>query len=269
MGNIVKAVVFLGVGFVFVYLFLIRLDSSQKEAVWSSFAHADYWWVGCTMCVCLLSHWVRAMRWRLLYEPMGYRPGLNNVFGSVLVAYLANLAFPRLGEVLRCATLRTSDGIPVEKSLGTVVTERCVDILAFGVVVLLGLLCMYGQAREWLVDALAAKSGSMTGTAVMLGVAIAAQGGRHCAGWRWRVEEYLPPEASEYCPFFFFFLFDLSPLHHGGTVYPAGVARDWWAGVWSSFCGVSVRLGGHDHLAGWFGSLSGVGMAGVGIVWSG
>ncbi|MBR6991195.1 MAG: flippase-like domain-containing protein [Bacteroidales bacterium] len=173
VGNIVKAVVFLGVGFVFVYLFLIRLDASQKEAVWSSFAHADYWWVGCTMCVCLLSHWVRAMRWRLLYEPMGYRPGLNNVFGSVLVAYLANLAFPRLGEVLRCATLRTSDGIPVERSLGTVVTERCVDILAFGVVVLLGLLCMYGQAREWLVDALAAKSGSMTGTAVMLGVAIA------------------------------------------------------------------------------------------------
>ena len=114
VGNIVKAVVFLGVGFVFVYLFLIRLDASQKEAVWSSFAHADYWWVGCTMCVCLLSHWVRAMRWRLLYEPMGYRPGLNNVFGSVLVAYLANLAFPRLGEVLRCATLRTSDGIPVE-----------------------------------------------------------------------------------------------------------------------------------------------------------
>ena len=174
VGNVVKLVVFLGIGFLFVYWFLLRLDASQKEAVWSSFAHADYWWVGCTMCCCLLSHFVRALRWRLLYEPLGCRPGLNNTFGSVVVAYLANLAFPRLGEVLRCATLRTSDGIAVEKSLGTVVTERCVDVLAFGVVVLVGLTFMYGQAREWLVEVFAAKRGSLPGMAVVAAVVLAA-----------------------------------------------------------------------------------------------
>ena len=166
IGNIVKLVVFLGIGFFFIYWFLLKLDASQKEAIWNSFTHANYFWVGCTMCTCLLSHFVRALRWRLLYEPLGYHPGVNNTFGSVVVAYLANLAFPRLGEVLRCATLRSSDNIPVEKSLGTVVTERCVDILAFGVVVLIGLLCMYGQAKQWLVDILATKSGSLPGLAV-------------------------------------------------------------------------------------------------------
>ena len=172
IGNIVKLVVFLGIGFFFIYWFLLKLDASQKEAIWDSFTHANYFWVGCTMCSCLLSHFVRALRWRLLYKPLGYRPGLNNTFGSVVVAYLANLAFPRLGEVLRCATLRTSDNIPVEKSLGTVVTERCIDILAFGVVVLIGLLCMYGQAKEWLVDILSAKGDSLPGLAVAAGVAL-------------------------------------------------------------------------------------------------
>ena len=177
IGNIVKLVVFLGIGFFFIYWFLLKLDASQKEAIWNSFTHADYFWVGCTMCTCLLSHFVRALRWRLLYEPLGYRPRLNTTFGSVVVAYLANLAFPRLGEVLRCATLRTSDKIPVEKSLGTVVTERCVDILAFGVVVLVGLLCMYGQAREWLVEVLSAKSDSLPGLALAAGVVVVVAAG--------------------------------------------------------------------------------------------
>ncbi|MBO4600080.1 MAG: flippase-like domain-containing protein [Bacteroidales bacterium] len=172
IGNIVKLVVFLGIGFFFIYWFLLKLDASQKEAIWNSFTHADYFWVGCTMCSCLLSHFVRALRWRLLYEPLGYRPGLNNTFGSVVVAYLANLAFPRLGEVMRCATLRTSDNIPIEKSLGTVVTERCIDILAFGVVVLIGLMCMYGQAKEWLVDILAAKSSSLPNIAIATAVVV-------------------------------------------------------------------------------------------------
>ncbi len=174
LGNIVKLAVFLGIGFFFIYWFLLKLDASQKRAIWDSFTHADYLWVGCTMCTCLLSHFVRALRWRLLYAPLGYRPGLSGTFGSVVVAYLANLAFPRLGEVLRCATLRTSAGIPVEKSLGTVVTERCVDILAFGVVVLIGLLCMYGQAKEWLVDILSAKSESLPGLAVATGAVVLA-----------------------------------------------------------------------------------------------
>ena len=174
IGNIVKLVVFLGIGFFFVYWFLLKLDASQKEAIWHSFTHANYVWVGCTMCTCLLSHLVRALRWQLLYEPLGYHPRLGSTFGSVVVAYLANLAFPRLGEVLRCATLRTSDSIPVEKSLGTVVTERCVDILAFGVVVLIGLLFMYGQAKQWLVDILATKSGSLPGMAVTAGIVVIA-----------------------------------------------------------------------------------------------
>lgn len=168
LSDIVKLVVFLGIGFFFIYWFLLKLDPSQKEAIWNSFTHADYFWVAVTMGCCLLSHFVRALRWQLLYEPLGCRPGLGNTFGSVVVAYMANMAFPRLGEVMRCATLRTSDGIPIEKSLGTVVTERCVDVLAFGVVVLIGFFCMYGQAQEWLYNALAEKSHSLPHLAVIL-----------------------------------------------------------------------------------------------------
>ncbi len=155
--DVLRLVIFLGIGVFFIYWFLLKLDSDQKAAIWQSFREADYWWVAVAMLCSLLSHAVRALRWQLLFHPIGYRPRLNNTFGSVVVAYLANLAFPRAGEVMRCATMRTSEEIPMEKSLGTVVTERIIDVVAFGLVVLFGMVVMLGKAKDWLYDTLSEK----------------------------------------------------------------------------------------------------------------
>ncbi|MBR3724625.1 MAG: flippase-like domain-containing protein [Bacteroidales bacterium] len=171
-GDVLKTVVFLGIGVFFIYWFLIKLEPEQKAAVWRSFVGADYGWVAVAMGVCLLSHLVRALRWRLLFAPMGFSPKVGNTFGSVVVAYLTNLAFPRAGEVVRCATLRTSEGIPLEKSLGTVVTERLVDALAFAVVVVVGLLVMFGQAKDWLYNMLSEKYNNLPNMAVIAGVSV-------------------------------------------------------------------------------------------------
>lgn len=159
--DVLRMVIFLGIGFFFIYWFLLKLDGEQKAAIWQSFLDANWWWVlVCVLCS-LLSHLLRALRWQLLFKPIGYRPGLNNTFGSVIIAYLGNLAFPRAGEVMRCATLRTSENIPVEKSLGTVVTERIIDLLAFAAIVLLGMLVMFGQAKDWLYNTLSEKFDSL------------------------------------------------------------------------------------------------------------
>ena len=125
------------------------------------------------MLCCLMSHFLRALRWQLLFQPIGYNPSLGNTYGSVLVAYMANLAFPRAGEVMRCATLRTSEGIPVEKSLGTVVTERIIDVLAFGLVIIIGLLAMFGQAKDWLYNTLSEKYDNLPNMAMIIGVLVA------------------------------------------------------------------------------------------------
>lgn len=154
IGDILKFCIFFGIGIFFIYWFLLKLDSEQKAAIWQSFLHARYGWVVAIMCTILVSHWVRALRWRLLYRSMHYDPKIGNTFGSVVIAYMANLAFPRLGEVARCATMRTSEQIPIDKSLGTVVTERVIDILAFFVIVFIGLVFLYGQAQQWIRETL-------------------------------------------------------------------------------------------------------------------
>ena len=163
LGDIIKFVIFISLGIFFIYWFLLKLDPEQKQSIWQSFISANYWWVGVAMICCLAGHFVRTLRWKMLYRPLGYQPAIGNVFGAVLVTYLANLAFPRLGEVLRCAVLKTSEDIPVEKSLGTVVTERIIDTLLFLIVAATGILLMYSTIQGWLTDGLSEKINNLPG----------------------------------------------------------------------------------------------------------
>lgn len=171
-GDALRFVVFLSIGVFFIYWFLLKLDAEQKTAIWQSFLGADYRWVAAAMLCSLLSHFVRALRWQLLFHPIGLHPSLTHTFGSVVVAYLGNLAFPRAGEVMRCATLRTSDGIRVEKSLGTVVTERLIDLLAFGLIVVIGLLAMFGKAKDWLYDTLSERYENLPNMPMIVGALV-------------------------------------------------------------------------------------------------
>ncbi len=161
LGDILKFVVFLGIGIFFIYWFLLKLDAEEKAAIWQSFLSARWGWVWGVMAISLMSHFVRALRWRLLFKPLKHSPTVNNTFGAVMVTYLANLAVPRLGEVMRCAMLRTSEKIPMEKSLGTVVTERIIDMLMFVVIVLLGFLLMFSSVKDFIYDSLSQKFSSL------------------------------------------------------------------------------------------------------------
>lgn len=96
-----------------------------------SFKSANYSWVLLSIGAGALSHLFRAERWRLLMKPMGYSPKLHNTFFAVMIGYLANLALPRLGEVTRCGILNKYEKIPVNKSFGTVIAERSVDMIFF------------------------------------------------------------------------------------------------------------------------------------------
>jgi glycosyltransferase 2 family protein len=77
----------------------------------------------------LLAYVSRAYRWRLLLRAADQKVSTFRLTLAVFVGYLANLAFPRLGEVVRCAVLKKTNQIPVSLSIGTVVTERIIDSL--------------------------------------------------------------------------------------------------------------------------------------------
>ncbi|PID88423.1 MAG: TIGR00374 family protein [Bacteroidia bacterium] len=90
---------------------------------------ADMTWVYISLIIGMLSHISRALRWTILIESMGYKTSKLTAFLSVMIMYLANIAVPRSGELIRCGTMSKTEDIPFSKLLGTVVIERIIDFL--------------------------------------------------------------------------------------------------------------------------------------------
>jgi uncharacterized membrane protein YbhN (UPF0104 family) len=114
---------------------------SFKEVKWNELVeglrNANYWWVGVSMLTGWLAILARALRWRIIIEPLGYRPSVKNTYDAVMLTYLANFAMPRLGEVARCGALRKTEKIPFDSLLGTVVLERIFDVFCLIIVTIL------------------------------------------------------------------------------------------------------------------------------------
>jgi len=105
--------------------------------LWNTLGTANPFWLWAMAIAAMISHLIRAERWRMLLRPTGNFVGLTNSFLSLMVGYLVNLAVPRGGEVSRCYNLFKLEKTPVEISFGTVVVERMVDVVCL--LVLIGL----------------------------------------------------------------------------------------------------------------------------------
>lgn len=118
------------------------------NTLWEKIKQADYRWVALSAVLALVAHWSRAYRWVLMLEPMGYRPSVFRTTLAVLVGYGANLIFPRAGEVARCGTLNKLEDIPFEKSFGSVIAERLIDVLVLLILIFLNLILEFDRLKE-------------------------------------------------------------------------------------------------------------------------
>lgn len=125
--TVLKLLFFTGLGVFFIWLFMHNLGPDDKKEIFSSFKRANYTWIILSLFLGILSHISRTLRWMILMEPLGYKVRFHNAFFSVLIGYFANLALPRMGEITRCSLLARYEKIPLQKSFGTVVTERGID----------------------------------------------------------------------------------------------------------------------------------------------
>jgi uncharacterized protein (TIRG00374 family) len=130
MGKRVKAslkfVLFLGIGAVLMYFAFRNVDLKKML---QDIKAASYGWIVFSFVFTIAAHLSRAYRWGMLIEPISKRPGMGNLFYSVCSGYLANLAFPRLGEVTRCTVLYEVEDAPFDALVGTVIAERVIDLL--------------------------------------------------------------------------------------------------------------------------------------------
>lgn len=125
----IKILFFLSLGIGIVVWFWIQMKPEDKTQFLASVREAEYLWLGISILLGLISHYIRALRWRLLLKVNGYHPSVPNAFFAVMNMYFFNLLVPRLGEITRCGMLNRFEKVPMDKGLGSVVAERAVDLI--------------------------------------------------------------------------------------------------------------------------------------------
>lgn len=124
-----KTILPIALGVFLVWYWYNSTTTSDRSQILKYIKGADLLWVGISIVLGVLGHISRAVRWNYLLEPLGYKPRLSNNILIILMAYFANLGIPRTGEILRATALTTYEGVPFEKSIGTIITERVIDVI--------------------------------------------------------------------------------------------------------------------------------------------
>ena len=112
------------------------------------FYKINYSWVVAGIMLGALSHISRSYRWKYLIEPMGYKLGFLNSILAVFSAYLINYTIPRAGDIARGTMISKYENIPLEKTLGTIVAERAIDVLCILIIIFIGLIVEFERISE-------------------------------------------------------------------------------------------------------------------------
>jgi len=151
--NVVRTFLSLLLAVVSLYLAFRGISFSD---LWQSLQEVQYIWIAFLVPIGLASHYVRAMRWKLLLGHVKEDISTNNLFSAVMIGYMVNNVLPRVGEIVRPYVAGKLEGISKSTAFGSVVIERILDMMTF-----FFLLCMvlflfpdslsafWGDAQSW------------------------------------------------------------------------------------------------------------------------
>jgi hypothetical protein len=154
--DILKTILFVGLGVFFIWLSIKDLSKDDIQMIFSSMSLVNnprgWLFISLSVLAIVAADLIRAARAELLLKSIHYKPRFSMMFYSVMVCYLANLALPRLGEILRCTFLQRYENIPFQKTLGTVILERAVDVVCWLFLFIIAMLLNNGLISQLIVD---------------------------------------------------------------------------------------------------------------------
>lgn len=101
-----------------------------------AFGQANYWWVLATLPIVLLSHYVRAVRWKTLLIPIRHNVSALNSFSAIMVGYMFNNLIPRSGEVIRAYVFSRREKFSLSTTFAVVFVERILDVVALALLLI-------------------------------------------------------------------------------------------------------------------------------------
>lgn len=151
--TIIQYAIFFGIGAGLVWWQISGMTQEEKKQFVLSLENAHYIYLVPVLIIGLLSHYLRALRWKLLIDPI--KPvSASNSFYAVMIGYLGNTFIPRAGEILRCTMLNRYEKVPFSSLLGTVIAERGFDMVSFLLFTLLTVLIQIGAVGNFITEKL-------------------------------------------------------------------------------------------------------------------
>ena len=149
--NTLKTLKFLSFFLLGIFIFWLVYKDQDITRIKSILSNeVNYFWIIVSIFLGLLSHLSRTIRWNLMIEPLDHKPRTLTTFVAVMVGYLMNLAWPRMGEISRCGVLSRYEKIPFTKLIGTVVLERLIDMLVLLLLLFITVVTQFGQLVKFL-----------------------------------------------------------------------------------------------------------------------
>jgi hypothetical protein len=113
-----------------VFFLWIAFKDVEVDQIIEASKNISYGWILPFFMTTLLAHFIRALRWRLLFNDKERTPHPITLFTGVMVGYLSNIPFARLGEVTRPVYVARQVDESNSKLIGTIVLERIIDMLS-------------------------------------------------------------------------------------------------------------------------------------------
>jgi len=127
-------------------------ECSLWRKLWLDFSQVNWIWIFIVLILFTISNWSRAERWVLLLAPLNLVPRKLNAFLSIMLGYFANLGIPRIGEIVRGGTLSRYEEIGIDKAMGTIVTDRILDVLSLLIVLLIAFTIEFDTISAFLIE---------------------------------------------------------------------------------------------------------------------
>jgi glycosyltransferase 2 family protein len=151
---VIQALKFLGFLALGILLLWLAFRKVDFRIVAENLKQANYYWIVLSLFFSLLAFVLRARRWQLLINPLGFHPTFWHTFHALIIGYLANIALPRIGEVTRCVTLGKKEKIPVDRLVGTVIIERTIDFISVLLFLIIIIFTSEALLREFLKESI-------------------------------------------------------------------------------------------------------------------
>ncbi len=108
------------------YLALRKIDI---QSLITELKTINWFWALIPIPIMVLSHYIRAIRWRTILRPVMKVNSVLNLFSAVMVGYFFNNILPRGGEVIRPYVYAKREKVSFSMVFATIILERLLDVL--------------------------------------------------------------------------------------------------------------------------------------------